>query len=70
MAKTLVKLENKLRVKYLVKPKKYYLFYGNQQITIKGNYQDGFKTKDEAIEVGSKLTIRKYYTSRPNGTDD
>jgi len=56
MAKTLIQLKNGLRVKYLVKPKKHYLFIGSRQIRINSEWQRGFKTQEEAELIGNKLT--------------
>ena len=55
MAKTLEQLPNKLRIKYIVKAKKYYLYYGSTQIRIDNKYQRGFKNIDEAKSVGIEL---------------
>ena len=55
MAKTLEQLSNKLRIKYIVKAKKYYLYYGSMQIRIDNKYQKGFKTLEEAKSVGIRL---------------
>lgn len=60
MAKTLVKLENNVRVKYLVKAKKYVLFYGNRQLKINGKYQKGVETQEEAVALGNRLTIKLF----------
>lgn len=56
MAKTLVELENKLRVKYLIKPKKYYLFFGNQHPYINGEFHNVFESEASAVEFGIGLT--------------
>lgn len=63
MAKTLKMLQNGLRIKYLVHPKKYYIFWGSQQCTINGKYQDGFKTIDEAEDIGNTLEGSEYRRS-------
>jgi hypothetical protein len=53
MAKTLIKLDNGLRIKYLVKPKKYFLFRGSAQIMIDNEYPIGFDSVDEAISMSN-----------------
>ena len=44
MAKTIEQLENKLRIKFLVHQKKYYLFFGSMCVIINNEYQLGFNT--------------------------
>ena len=61
MAKTLKQLENGIRIKYLVKDKKYFLFWGSQQCVINGKYQDGFKTQEDAEKIGIGLIGNDYY---------
>ena len=61
MAKTLKQLENGIRIKFLVKAKKYFLFWGSQQCVIDGKYQDGFKTEEEAEKKGNILIGKDYY---------
>ena len=55
MARTLIQLKNGLRVKHLVKPKKYFLFMGNQQIRIDSQWQRGVDTFDEAVTLGNSF---------------
>lgn len=55
MAKTLKQLDNGLRVKYLVKPKKHFLFWGSMNIRVDGQYHNGFKTQEAAEEFGNLL---------------
>lgn len=61
MAKTSIQLENKIRVKFCVKPKKWVLYWGNQQCKINGEYQKGFATQEEAISIGNLLKGETYY---------
>lgn len=56
MAKTLKKLDNGLRIKYLIRQKKYYLFSGQHNITIYGLFtKNGFETFEECEETGKTL---------------
>lgn len=59
MAKTLKLLNNKIRIKYLVRYKRYFLFYGNSQIMVNGYYPGSFETFEIAEEYGNTLQ-RKY----------
>lgn len=56
MAKTIVQLKNGLRVKYIVNAKKYYLYTGSMAILIDGEYQNGFKSEQEAVSLGNSLS--------------
>ena len=62
MAKTIYQLPNGLRVKYIKKPEKYYLYEGNHQISIDDEYQKGFEKFWKAIIYGDMLikTDNKY----------
>ena len=62
MAKTIELLPNKIRIKYLVKEKKYYLFYGSQQCMIDSEYQNGFNSFEDAKQKGLNLEVNGYYT--------
>jgi len=63
MAKTLEQLSNKLRIRYVVKAKKYYLYFGSTQIRIDGEYQKGFNSHNEAKKVGLKLEMGMFKDS-------
>jgi hypothetical protein len=60
MAKTLVQLTNGLRVKYLVRPKRFFLFNGSACVKIDNRYQTGFDTQADAERRGSELVARPY----------
>lgn len=60
MAKTLKQLQNGIRVNYLIKEKKYFLFFGSQQCTINNNYQDGFNTQQDAEIYGNDCRVYGY----------
>lgn len=55
MAKTLKQLENKLRIKYIIRAKRYYLLFGNEHIVINGEYSNGFDSIELAEACGNKL---------------
>ena len=61
MAKTLKLLDNGLRVKYLVKEKRYYLFFGSRQCKIDCEYQRGFYSQ-EAAEIAGKSLFGEGYS--------
>mgnify|MGYP001121997534 CR=1 FL=1 len=46
----------------------FFLFYGNRQIKINGEYQKGAKTKSEAIALGNSLKI-EIFRGVPLGTN-
>ena len=60
MAKTIEQLENKLRIKFLVHQKKYYLFFGSMCVLINNEYQLGFNTFEECKSIGIKLKPTNY----------
>jgi len=61
MAETLELIErNRVRVKYLVHQKKYFLFIGNTRILIDGDYQTGFQTLETATSVAKGLSMSSY----------
>ena len=49
MAKTLYKTNKGLRVKYIIKAKKYFIYYGAECISIDGKYQKGYKYLSNAV---------------------
>ena len=55
MAKTIMKLPNEIRVKYLKRPQKYFLFWGNNQVLINNKRQAGFDDFQDAVEKGERL---------------
>jgi len=56
MAKILYKSHiNNITVKFLIKPKKYYLFNGNHQIVINNEHQKGGDSLEEAITLSKIL---------------
>lgn len=61
MAKTLKLLENGIRIKYLVREKKYFLFWGTSQCLINSKYQNGFKTFEDAEMIGKTLIGKDRY---------
>jgi len=61
MAVTLKQLSNGIRVKYLVKDKRFFLFWGSQQCVIDGEYQNGFSTQEDAEAKGNSLIGNDYY---------
>ena len=64
MAKTLFKSDKGIRVKKLVRPNKFLLYYGNKQCMINGEYQDGFDTFEQAVNVAKNAKVdsfNKYY---------
>ena len=60
MAKTIEQLDNKLRIKFLVNERKYYLFFGSGHIKINDEYCPGYETFDECKKVGIKLKPTNY----------
>jgi len=54
MAKTLIQLENGLRVKYIVNEKAFMLFKGSANCYINGGYKK-FSTQKEAEKFGNRL---------------
>jgi len=54
MAKTLKLLDNGIRVKFIVKVKKYVLYRGSAQCLVNGGYMS-FETIDEVISVGERI---------------
>lgn len=63
MAKALERLPNGLLVKYLVRPKKYFLFAGSYNIKINGEWQAGFGTQQDCAKVGRSLSPIGSYQS-------
>lgn len=67
MAKTSVKLENGISVKYIVKEYGYCLYRGSGRITIDGKWSgwntetgyNWFEYENEAVEFGNTLTYDK-----------
>ena len=55
MAKTLKQLSNRIRIKYLKKDNKYFLFFGSSHILIKGEYLEGFESIEDAEKFGISL---------------
>ena len=54
MAKTIKKLKNGLRIKFLKREARYFLFVANRQIMINNEYQKGYMTL-ETCEASGKL---------------
>ena len=60
MAKTIEQLENNLRIKFLIKERKYYLFFGSGRIIINGEYCQGYDTLAECKKIGVELKPTNY----------
>jgi len=60
MAKTLVQLENGVRVKYIIKEEAFMLFLGSANCFINGDYKR-FKTQEDAVRYGSTLPKQSSY---------
>lgn len=61
MAKTIKQLENKLRIKYLIKDEKYFLMFGSMHPLINGKHHLGFETIEEAEIFGNSLYTTNNY---------
>ena len=71
MAKKIEKIKSGLNVKFLKKPKAYYLVHGNQHIAVTVNAATnfspiGFDSFEQCKEFGNKLVFVGYLMNMPN----
>lgn len=71
MAKTIQKIKSGLNIKFLKKPKAYYLVHGNQHIAVTVNDDTnfnpiGFDSFERCKAFGCKLVFVGYLMNMPN----
>jgi hypothetical protein len=69
MAKTIVKIRTGLNIKFLKRPKKYYLLKGNQHIVLEDHNgtsftPKGFDSIEECKAFGNKLVNTGFYNNQ------